>query len=116
VLCRQKAVKVGDLYEWSRFLYDAVKKGKIPKANGKDYLQFTFAGNCLVDVKLSQKDEFTIVELTQTNIPTDNDSKRNVRLGCDSGWAFYLVNLKSVYEGGLDLRNKDDKLKGMLNS
>lgn len=116
LLDRQKPVKEGDLYEWSWFLYDAVEKGKITKANGKDYLQFTFAGDCLVDVQLTKKEEYIIVELTQKNIPTDDDSKKNVRLGCDSGWAFYLVNLKSVYEGGLDLRNKEDKLKGMLNS
>lgn len=116
VLDRQNLVKEGDLYEWSWFLYDAVEKGKITKANGKDYLQFTFAGDCLVDVQLTKKEEYIIVELTQKNIPTDDDSKENVRLGCDSGWAFYLVNLKSVYEGGLDLRNKEDKLKGMLNN
>jgi len=36
-------------------------------------------------------------------------------LGCASGWAFYLVNLKSIYEGGLDLRNKTPALKHMLN-
>jgi hypothetical protein len=27
-----------------------------------------------------------------------------------------LVNLKSVYEGGLDLRNKDNRFKPMLNN
>ena len=113
---KKASVKEGTSYEWSWYLYDAVEKGKIKKANGKDHLQFTFAGDCLVDVHLTKQDEFTIVELSRKNIPTDEDSKKNVRLGCDSGWAFYLVNLKSVYEGGLDLRNKEDKLKGMLNS
>jgi len=103
-------------YEWSWFLYDVIEKGEIKQANGRDFLQFTFAGNCLVDIKLTQVNEVVIVELTQSNIPTDNQSKRGIRLGCDSGWSFFLVNLKSVYEGGIDLRNKDAKLKGMLNS
>ena len=53
---------------------------------------------------------------TQNDIPTDDISKRSIRLGCDFGWFFYLLNLKSVYEGGLDLRNKDEELKGMLNN
>jgi len=57
-----------------------------------------------------------IVKLTQKNIPTDDVSKRNIRLGCESGWSFYLLNLKSIYEGGVDLRNKNPEFIGMLNS
>ena len=56
-----------------------------------------------------------LVNLTQKNIPTDDFSKINIRLGCDSGWSFFLVNLKSVYEGGLDLREKNERQKGMVN-
>lgn len=106
----------GDTYEWSWFLWDVTETGKITAANGKDQLQFTFAGDCRVEVKLTKKEDKTIVELTQSNIPIDEKSKRDYRLGCDSGWSFYLVNLKSVYEGGLDLRNKDEELKGLLNN
>jgi hypothetical protein len=106
----------GATYEWSWYLYDMLEKGIIIEANGKDYLQFTFAGNCLVEVRLSALDEYIVVELTQKNIPTDDASKESIRLGCDSGWSFFLVNLKSVYESGHDLRNKDHKLKGMVNN
>lgn len=113
---KKASIKKGFTYEWSWYLYDNLEKGWVKEANGKDQLQFTFAGNCTVDVHLSKLDDLTIVELTQKNIPIDEDSKKNIRLGCDSGWAFYMVNLKSVYEGGLDLRNKEEKLKGMLNS
>ncbi|MBL4703557.1 MAG: SRPBCC domain-containing protein [Flavobacteriales bacterium] len=109
-------VTKGSSYEWFWYLYDGVGKGKITKTNGVDFLQFTFAGDCLVDVQLTQVNENVVVQLTQSNIPIDNESKRGIRLGCDSGWSFFLVNLKSVYEGGLDLRNKDPQLKGMLNS
>lgn len=105
-----------DTYQWNWFLYDDLGEGKITEANGKDYLQFTFAGDCLVDVKLTQHKNSVIVELTQKNIPTDEESKRGIRLGCDFGWFFYMLNLKSVYEGGLDLRNKDSELKQMLNN
>ncbi len=113
---RNENIKQNDVYEWSWFLFDVVEKGKVIQANGKDQLQFSFAGNCIVEVKLTQHDENVIVELSQSHIPTDDQSKRNIRLGCDSGWSFFLVNLKSVYEGGLDLRNKDEMLKGMLNN
>jgi hypothetical protein len=89
---------------------------KLSKQNGKDFVQFTFAGECLVDIKLTTQCDNVIVELTQKNIPMDDNSKQGIRLGCDSGWSFFLVNLKSVYEGGIDLRNKDLDLKGMLNN
>jgi uncharacterized protein YndB with AHSA1/START domain len=115
-LSAEKTVEKGCTYEWNWYLFDNTEHGKINEANGKDFLQFTFAGNCLVDIKLSLQDDFVIVELTQKNIPTDDHSKQGIRLGCESGWSFFLVNLKSVYEGGIDLRNKDTNLKGMLNN
>jgi hypothetical protein len=104
------------VYEWSWFLYPEIEKGKITIANGKDHFQFTFAGQCFVDVRLSEQYDHTVVELIQSNIPTDDVSKQEIRLGCSSGWSFYMVNLKSVYEGGLDLRSKDERLKPMVNN
>lgn len=116
VLHAASSVKKGDSYAWNWYLYDVTEYGQITDSNGIDFLQFTFAGNCLVDIHLSVQDDYTIVELTQKNIPLDDESKKSIRLGCHTGWSFYLVNLKSVYEGGLDLRNKNDVLKGMLNN
>jgi uncharacterized protein YndB with AHSA1/START domain len=116
IVAHNQSISKKDKYEWSWFLYDGIEKGKITKANGIDHLQFTFAGECLVDVELKQEGEYVVVELTQKDIPTDNKSKRYIRLGCESGWSFYLLNLKSVYEGGVDLRNKNPDFKGMVNS
>lgn len=109
-------IVAGNRYEWHWHLWDGTETGILTESNGTDHLQFTFAGDCLVDVKLSEYELGTILKLSQTNIPTDEKSKVNVRLGCDSGWSFYLVNLKSIYEGGIDLRNKDKNLKMMLNN
>ncbi len=111
-----KSIEQGYTYEWNWYLFDETERGKITEANGTDFIQFTFAGTCLVDIKLKTINEYVIVELTQKNIPTDNQSKQGIRLGCEAGWSFFLVNLKSVYEGGLDLRNKDSSLKGMINN
>lgn len=110
------AITKGCGYAWEWFGYDVVEKGRITEANGKDHIQFTFAGECPVDVRLTQQGEDVIVELTQGKIPTDDKSKQNIRLGCHTGWSFFMLNLKSVYEGGLDLRNKNEALKGMINS
>ncbi|WP_316734884.1 SRPBCC domain-containing protein [Pedobacter aquatilis] len=116
VLAKERNTLKGDSYDWIWYLYDDTEQGKITESNDLDTLQFTFAGDCLVDIKLKSEFEYTIVELTQKNIPTDDNSKRNIRLGCHNGWSFYLLNLKSVYEGGLDLRNKDNRFKPMLNN
>ncbi|MGJ8660965.1 MAG: SRPBCC family protein [Bacteroidota bacterium] len=116
IVKRDEKIKPMDNYEWSWYLFDTTETGKVIEANGVDNLKFTFAGDCIVEIKLSQISENVIVELTQNNIPTDSESKRGIRLGCESGWSFFLVNLKSVYEGGLDLRNKNEELKGMLNN
>ena len=112
----EKRISKGDTYKWSWFLYEGVEGGRITEANGKNHLQFTFAGECLVDIDLEQRDEYVIVRLTQKNIPTDNMSKQNIRLGCDRGWSFFLLNLKSFYENGIDLRNRNPEFSGMLNN
>ena len=112
---KNKNISAGMEYEWSWHLYEPVESGKITAANGKDHIQFTFAGECLVDVNLSMVHDHVVVELTQKNIPTDDESKVSYRLGCDNGWSFYLVNLKSVYEGGIDLRNKNPEFRKVVN-
>ena len=113
---RNANIAANDAYKWSWFLYDPIETGRVLIANGTDHLQFTFAGECVVDVKLIPFGKDVVVQLTQSNIPTDDSSKRGIRLGCESGWSFFMLNLKSVCEGGLDLRNKNPELQGMVNA
>ncbi len=103
-------------YEWHWFAQSHSEKGVVLDANGKDFLSFTFAGNCKVSIQLKQVKNQTQVVLTQEEIPEDDASKENIRLGCAFGWTFYLLNLNSVLEGGLDLRNKDTELVGVVNN
>jgi len=69
-----------------------------------------------VVVKIYEAENQNIVDLTQEHIPSDEESKFNFHVGCSNGWVFYLANLKSIMEGGIDLRNKDEKLNPVLNS
>lgn len=109
-------VQTGAKYEWLWYLFEDPMNGRIVSANAKDFIQFTFEGETLVDVNLEENGDYIIINLHHHNIPTDNESKQYIRLGCTNGWTFYLANLKSVYEGGLDLRNKSEKLGIMINN
>jgi len=57
-----------------------------------------------------------IVELVQENIPDDDQGRLYYHLVCKTGWTFYLDNLKSLLEGGIDLRNKNANLANVINS
>ena len=115
---RNELVKSGDTYEWMWHGWgdDTVERGAILQCNGNDYLQFSFgkAGNVAVSFKKEQ-DEM-IIELLQDQIPVDERGKEYFHLGCSKGWVFYLANLKSIVEGGIDLRNRNMELKDVVSS
>jgi hypothetical protein len=107
---------VGDTYVWRWHGYpDSVTEtGAVLEANGKDLLRFNFGKAGIVTVTVKTIEDTTIVELVQDNIPIDEASKFNFHIGCQGGWLFYLVNLKSLLEGGIDLRNRNEKLGGKV--
>ena len=111
-------IQTGDQYKWHWHGWDdkTVEYGKVLKANGTNEIQFSFAGDCVVTVKIYKETGEHICEVTQEKIPTDEKSKVDYYIGCSGGWTFYMANLKSVLEGGLDLRNKNLALKQMVNS
>lgn len=97
-----------DIYEWYWHGFDdgIVQKGEILEMNNTDFLKFSFTDNTIVSISLSTSNGLTILELTQENIKDDPDPSRNLFVQCQTGWTFYLANLKSIVEGGIDLRNK----------
>jgi hypothetical protein len=115
---RDEEIQKGDSYGWWWHGYpDSVfEKKQILEANGRDFLQFGFTLDCIVSVKLDTIKGETIVELTQDNIPPDDNPATNLHIGCGEGWTFYLANVKSYLEGGIDLRNKNEKIQGVINS
>ena len=111
-------VDKGDSYKWLWHGWpdETVEHGTILDCNGTDFFKFSFgkAGNCAVTIKKEEGE--TIVELVQDNIPDDEHGKQFWHIGCKTGWTFYFANMKSLYEGGIDLRNRNEKLQQVINS
>lgn len=107
----------GDEYKWHWFGWgdDTVETGEVLNANGSDQISFSFEG-CIVHVNIYIEERSIICELVQSKISTDEKSKISTYLGCRSGWSFFMTNLKSILEGGIDLRNKNDKLSNLINA
>ncbi len=109
-------VQTGDQYSWWWHGYpdEVVEHGEILNCNGKDLFSFRFgnAGNCTV--RIYEEEEEMIVEMIQDNIPTDEEGKRNWHIGCKTGWTFYFANMKSLFEGGTDLRNKKVEIQNVI--
>lgn len=115
---RNAYIQKGDAYDWRWYGYgdDTVEKREVVDANDKNLIRFIFSGGCIVTVIVKYEHGEVLVELKQENIPLDEDPKNNLCLNCSAGWTFYLANLKSILEGGIDLRNKNDKIPGVINA
>lgn len=113
---RDRGVEAGDgyLWRWHGYLDDVSETGQVVEANGSDTFAFTFTQDCLVTVMIKEEKGETVVELVQSSIP--EDPNRNIYVDCSYGWTFYLANLKSVLEGGIDLRNKNVDIQNAVNS
>ena len=109
-------LQTNDTYEWYWHGYpdEVVEKGKVILANGKDTFRFTFSLGCPVNISVHKESGETIVELVESDLPVDETNILKHYVGDSRGWIFYLINLKSVLEGGLDLRNKNENLKDVI--
>ena len=115
---RNENIQKADSYKWLWFGYDnsIAEEKEILSANGKDELQFGFSGNCIVKVTIKEENGEQICELQQ-NMRMDNEvEQRYFYIECGKGWTFYMANLKSILEGGIDLRNKEENIKNVINS
>jgi uncharacterized protein YndB with AHSA1/START domain len=115
---RNEPIQGGDKYLWIWHGYgdDVYEQRKIVHSNGRDQLSFEFTGNCLVSVNAKTERGETICELIQERIPFSDDITDSLYILCGEGWTFYLTNLKSILEGGIDLRNKNMELTKLVNA
>jgi len=109
-------IKKGDSYEWYWHGYPdtVVEKGIVLSANGKNRFSFTFSMECPVTISIYEDQNELIVELIESELPADDETAMNHFVGDSRGWIFYLTNLKSILEGGVDLRNKKVEITNVI--
>ena len=104
-------VQAGDRYSWRWHNWEGEEAGTILEANGTDHILFTFSGECKVSVDLVSEGAKTLVSLRQFNIPTDEESRLNIYVGCSNGWTFWLTNLRAYLEHGIVLNETEQDLR-----
>lgn len=113
---KDQTIQAGYTYNWSWYGYpDYVDSGKIISFD-ENKITFSFGEEFTVSVSCIIEQDETLLVLHQSGMQTDDQNKMNFYLGCTKGWTFYMTNLKSILEGGIDLRNKNDELKRVINS
>lgn len=110
-------VNPGDTYRWLWHGWpdESAENGTIIDANGSDFMRFSFGKAGICSVRINPHENEYIVHLTQEEIPETEEGRQTWHIGCKTGWTFYLANLKSVLEGGIDLRNRDVSMVELLN-
>lgn len=112
---RKERICKGDTFKWMWHGSDDIDEGEILETNNIDFLKFTFLG-CVVSIKIQEEDGENVIELIQSQIALDESSRMDYYVGCTRGWTFYLTNLKSILEGGIDLRNRNKNLQDVINT
>ncbi len=97
--------EVNDRYRWEWY-YNGGIVGEhwILEMRPPTKLTFGFGDRMKVEIILRKQGSLCEVGLRQSDIPTSALAKQNLHMGCRAGWTFFLTNLKSVAEGGIDLR------------
>lgn len=103
-------LKKGGEFMWTWYLGDK-EAGKILSLKKPTRLSFTFASSkCDITVKRDKRGSMLV--LHQYDIPNSGKGKA-IHNTCSCGWTFYLTNLKTYLEYGIDLREKDPKYLAM---
>ena len=91
------------------------EEGEVLEAREMELIRCTFDKGIQLAVGFEAMDGgHVMVTLTQTQDRSDEENLR-ILLGFKEGWAFYLANLKSVLEGGLDLRSYSHDIEHRIN-
>ena len=100
-------VTKGDSVKWEWHNYPNTMLVEILESRPNEYIEFSFGDPMKVSVQFSSEDEYTVIELRQFDIPTDETSRMNFHVGCRQAWSTWMLNLKAWLEHGILLHDKE---------
>lgn len=107
------AVGFGIHWEWAE---GTIEEATVLEIEPRDRMRFTWYGDKgWVEFRLRENEGRNYVEIEQRMEKGDLDFFQDVYVGCAQGWAFFLANLKSVVEGGMDLREYKADIGALVN-
>ena len=112
----EELIQVDDTYSmrWHGYSDEITHTGKVLCGDGLQQFGFTFSLGCPVIFNIYPDQKTQILELICRDLPVLNGMPHEHFIIDPRGWTFYLTNLKSVLEGGLDLRNRDASLTQVI--
>jgi len=108
VRAEEEACRAGDLYRWEWY-YDGgiTGEGRVTQMRPPTRFGVTFGNEMEVEIGIRKQGPWCELSLRQFKIPDTPQGRWSLHMGCRVGWTFFLTNLKSVAEGGPDLRETD---------
>lgn len=103
-----EACRAKDRYLWEWYFDGGLSgEGWILEMRPPTRIRFTFGDRMEVEIAIRKQGPWCEVNLRQWGIPDTPHGRWEMHMGCRVAWAFFLTNLKSVAEGGPDLREVD---------
>lgn len=112
----KEIVHAGDHYTWI-FYTGFTMTGKILEVKENELFKFTFGKkepdsdeDVIVTVRFHKQKDRVRIEMFQENIADNNYGHIHYNMSCQLGWSYFMMNLRSIYESGYDLREKEKDL------
>jgi uncharacterized protein YndB with AHSA1/START domain len=109
-----RAASVGDRFRFAWHIGHS-EEGEFLEAEDDGRVRYSFGEATEVTVTLEETDDGTVLVTLEQDHDRGDDMNLKMMLGYGPGWAFYITNLKSVLEGGLDLRDFSHETEHMIN-
>lgn len=105
----------GDSLLWNWLNKDLELKGVVTESTENKTFSFTFSPLFIVSIELTATDD-NYTRLTLKQEYQDSATKNDFAyINCCTCWVFFMTNLKSVVEHGIDLREKEIADEMMVN-
>jgi uncharacterized protein YndB with AHSA1/START domain len=99
----EELISTGDTYNWKWLAKDFETTGKVVEVIKDERLKFTFGSMFEITISVAAENNRTRFTLTQ-NYTAGAVKNDFAHINCCVCWAFFITNLKSVIEHGIDLR------------